>query len=370
VRPIGIDLGTTNTVIAVDGVARPHASEGGVVVPSVVAFPPSGATLVGTRARRRRAIDARNTIVSSKRVIGRLWHAPEVREYQARYQVAVVETGAGGVAFRTRAGVHTPAEVAAEILGVAAAEVPLDLEHAMAVVAVPSEFAQAQRDATADAARRAGFGGVQIVDEPVATALAYLQQAGVSPGLAAVYDLGGGTFDLAVVDCRGGEARVVGQGGDLYLGGDDIDDALARWAAERVLEAERWDLRDDPVVFDRLVLECERAKVRLSFAEQARIELSQVDPAASVAERSVAIDRRQVAEIAAELVRRTFVVCDEVLSRAGVRARDIESVFLAGGSTQLPSVRDAVTSYFGRPARAEIDPMEVVAIGASLAVSG
>jgi molecular chaperone DnaK len=183
---------------------------------------------------------------------------------------------------------------------------------------------------------------------------------------AAVYDLGGGTFDLAVVDCTGPSARVLGHGGDAYLGGDDVDQAVADWAASEVLRLYGWDLRRDPIVLDRLMVQCERAKVRLGFAQEARIELAQIDPAAPLAAHGVVLGREHFDQLCRELVNRTFGVCDQVLRDSGVTVRDIDAVFLSGGSTLLPSVRDGVARYFGKLPRCDHDPMEVVAVGASL----
>jgi len=182
---------------------------------------------------------------------------------------------------------------------------------------------------------------------------------------AVVYDLGGGTFDMSVLDCTQSPFRVLARGGDLYLGGDDIDRAIAAWAADEVARAHRWDLRSDPVVWDRLVLECERAKIRLCYAKETRIELAQVDPAAPAAESSVDLGQAMLAKITLELVQRSFVICDAVLNKAEVRAQEVDAVFLAGGATQLPMVQSAVTQYFSRTPRCVYDPMEVVGIGAS-----
>jgi molecular chaperone DnaK len=185
-----------------------------------------------------------------------------------------------------------------------------------------------------------------------------------------VYDLGGGTFDLAIVDCSGPHARVIAHGGDAYLGGDDVDSAIAAWVADQVVRQFGWDLRRDPVVLDRLLVQCERAKVRLGFAQDVRIELSQVDPAAPAAAQGVVLSRAKFDELSHDLVTRTFIVCDQVLKAASTTARDIDAVFLSGGTTLLPAVREGVARYFGSLPRCDYDPMEVVAVGASLASDG
>lgn len=364
---VGFDYGTTNTAAAIQFRVAPMSLEAGAgILPSVVAFPPSGVTLVGSGARRRRAIDPRNTIFSSKRLIGRSWRAPEVEGFRDRYPFELIERD-GGPAFKTRGGYLSPTDVAATILGAVMRDLPVVPFEARAVVAVPSRFGDEPRDATREAVRRAGFEDVVVIDEPVATAHAYLTGKTSTASYAAIYDLGGGTFDFAVVDCRRRPFEVVAHGGDLYLGGDDIDLSVADWAAEEIARLHRWDLRDDPVVFDRLVLACERAKIKLCTADQARIDLARIDPAAPVADGFLALDPTMLEGLALGLVYRTFVICDAVLADAGIKASAIEQVFLAGGTTQLPMVRRAVAQYFGRDPLCDYDPMEVVALGASMA---
>jgi molecular chaperone DnaK len=365
-KRIGIDLGTTNTVAAADRAVLPVYAESAAILPSVVAFPPSGVTLVGTAARRRRAIDTKNTVFSAKRLIGRGWHSRAVHEVRSHYPFDLVKTADDGVAFRTRAGIFTPVDIGAVVLSTLIRNVGQDPAGVEAVIAVPSEFQEPERHATAQAARQAGLTAVRIVDEPVAAGFAYLEREQQPIRYAAVYDLGGGTFDLAILDRSRDPFGVVAHGGDLYLGGDDIDHAIASWAADEVLRDRHWDLRSDRVVFDRLVVECERAKIRLCFAGQTRIELAQVDPGGPIATEVIQIDHDVLTRLSNDVVQRTFGICDQVLSRAGIKARDVDAVFLAGGSSKLPLVRESVERYFEKPVRAEYDPMEVVAIGASL----
>jgi hypothetical protein len=190
---------------------------------------------------------------------------------------------------------------------------------------------------------------LQLLDEPVATAWAYL------------------TFDVAVLDCEREPFQVLTHDGDLYLGGDDVDCALACWAADELLRLHGWDVRSDPEVFDRLVLECERAKTRLSYAAETVIKLAEVDPASPVAAGDMPLERARLQALCGPLLQRTFIVCDEVLHRVNLRAQDVGAVFLAGGSSQLPMICEGLEAYFGKPPRREFDPMEVLAIGASLA---
>ncbi|MCA9609726.1 MAG: Hsp70 family protein, partial [Myxococcales bacterium] len=186
---------------------------------------------------------------------------------------------------------------------------------------------------------------------------------------AVVYDLGGGTFDLALVDCSRYPFRVVAHAGDPYLGGDDVDRILATRVAERVLTEHRWDLAADPVTFARLVAACETAKIALTEQPRVLFDLGDVDPAGPWSSAPCAVGQEDVAGIAQDLVRRTFALVDHVLADANVRARDVDAIFLAGGSTSLPGLKDMVGQYFQKRARHDLDPMHVVAMGASLAAA-
>ncbi|MEW5852649.1 MAG: Hsp70 family protein [Myxococcota bacterium] len=365
-RNVGIDLGTTNTSASLEGilVRVPQERTEDTVVPSVVAFVPSGARLVGHPARRRRAIDAKNTIFSAKRLMGRRWSAPETQEFRRRYPFDMVEMKDGSVGFRTRAGVFDPADIASMVLTQVRQIVGVG-EAVGSTITVPAGASEEQRQATVLAGRRAGFSEVTLVEEPVAAALAYGEK--LKGSRVAVYDLGGGTFDFALLDCSGAKPTVLGHGSDMFLGGDDVDHALAGWAADEVLKLHRWDLRQDPVVFDRLVAECERAKVRLSELPQTAVEPGQVDPMALENAAPLPLDRPVLARVCADLVRRTFITCDGVLRAAGISPRDVDAVVLAGGSTRLPMIRDGVEHYFGKKPREEIPVMHVVALGAEAA---
>jgi molecular chaperone DnaK len=369
---IGIDLGTTNTVAAIAGAALSltgsSKGDGAFVLPSVVAYPPTGAVVVGHDALRRKAIDPKNTIYSAKRIIGRDWNDRVVKQFGERYPF-VLEPKGGMAAFRTRSGLYSAVDIATEILTAIRMRGRVDFGQTAAVIAVPSLFGVAEREATIEAGRRAGLRQVTVIDEPVATARAYLTTLGAKPRYAAVYDLGGGTFDLAVVDCTEQPFEVLAHGGDLYLGGDDVDRLLADWVTARVLSEHHWDLASDPAVSARLVLECERAKCLLSEATsgKVKVDLTRVDPGAPVAAAELWLEERVASSLCADLVRRTFLLCDEVLRKAGLRASAIDAVFVAGGATLLPPVRAGVAAYFGRDVDYLIHPMLSVAIGASQA---
>jgi molecular chaperone DnaK len=365
-KTVGIDLGTTNTVAAVDRRVFQLDPVSGPLLPSVVAFPPTGFRMVGTEARRRRPIDPKNTVYSTKRLIGRKWFSADVKEFMKRYDFELVEEE-GSPGFKTRAGVFTPVDIAMLILERVGHFSQHDLGDISAIITVPSMFKEDGREATREAGMLAGLAEVQIIDEPTAVALAYMSASKGRINTAAVYDFGGGTFDLAVVDCSRDRLKVLGFGGDLYLGGDDIDKHLAEWASDQVLKAYNWDLRSEREVYARLLTECEQAKIRLSGSQQTRIDLTRVDPSSPFAAMELPIHQELLAELSGDLVRRTFVICDEVLRDVGMKPQDLDALFVAGGATQLPLLRNQVESYFGKPIEYAFHPMHTVAIGASIA---
>ena len=367
-RTIGIDLGTTNTVAAIDGTAIQLASglETSPILPSVVAFPPSGGVIAGATAKKRRTIDPKNTIYSAKRLLGQRWLSYPATQFRKSYPFDVIETAAGGCAFKTRAGEFTPVDIASKLIEKLVAARPTLRSSTTAVVTVPAAFESTAREATRRAAEQAGMPSARIVDEPVATALAYITARNERARYGAVYDLGGGTFDLAIIDCSSPQVRVIRHAGDAYLGGDDIDRVLAQWVADHILRAHGWDVRADAELFDRLVLECELAKIRLGTAAATHVEYARIDPASRFAAERIEIDRHKFAELAQPLVSRTFLLCDEVLREAGLSVAQIDAVYLAGGATLSPLVRDGVARYFGSLPRCDFDPLQVVAIGASL----
>jgi molecular chaperone DnaK len=222
-RTIGVDLGTTNTVAAIEGTPIQNASglENSPILPSVIAFPPSGAVLAGAVAKKRRAIDPKNTIYSAKRIIGQRWLSYASTQFRKNYPFEMVETANGGCAFKTRAGLFTPVDIGAKLIEKLFAARPTLRASVAATVAVPAAFEPSARDATRKAVEKAGVARVSVVDEPVATAMAYVTARNEQLKYAAVYDLGGGTFDLAVIDCASRPARVIRHAGDAYLGGDD-----------------------------------------------------------------------------------------------------------------------------------------------------
>jgi len=365
-KTVGIDLGTTNTVVA-RNFETLRIEGGSSVMPSAVAFPPSGATLIGKAARRRRAMDPGNTILSAKRIIGARWRSSYTTQFRDHYPYDLVEGPDGWAVFNTRAGLVCPVEVSSTVIRGLCELTKCPVQDVHAVVTAPVGFDTRRRDATALAVSKANFASVRVIEEPIATALAYLNRSSLK--YAFVYDLGGGTFDAAVVDCSSYPFRVIGHGGDPYLGGDDVDRTIALHVADRTLASDGWDLSNDAVTFDRLVLACELAKCELSESEEAAIAIPSVDPAAPESCGIILITREQVQQLTLDLVRRTFSMCDEVLAQAGLKARDMEAIFLAGGSTRLPGLNAYIESYFGKRPRSDLDPMQVVGLGASLAAA-
>jgi molecular chaperone DnaK (HSP70) len=363
VGALGLDLGTTNTTLASLGRPLPLGETGATLLPSAVAFLPSGAMLVGDPARHRRAIDPVNTLVSTKRVLGSVPGSDEAARFAASTPYALSERD-GEVALDTRCGVFRASDVARlvttqalTLAGVSSLAVPL------LVVGVPATFGSAKRETVVRAMGTLGFASVRVVDEPILTAVAYVGRSSLRRGL--VFDLGGGTFDVAVFDGTSFPFRVIAHGGDGYLGGDDVDRALAQRVRESVLRESGWDLGSDPVALDKLVHAVERAKVRLTFDDAVLVETSDVDPAAPTSVASVRLSRTMLSDALAPLLTRMMAIVDEVLARAETNAKDLDAIFLAGGSTRLPGLREALEARFGKRARHDVDPSCTVAIGAS-----
>jgi len=365
-RSLGIDLGTTNSVAASNAQVLPmvDGNNSSCLMPSVVSFLPNGGAVVGDEARKRRPIDPQNTIYSSKRLMGELWTSYATRQFKEQYPHQLSAALGGAVQFETRAGPIEPAAVATLIVSHLCMRSQVHPAEVPTVVTVPSSFREQARRATLDALRRAGFTEVRLIEEPVATAIAYLQRASLR--YAAVYDFGGGTFDLAIVDCATFPFRVLGHRGDPYLGGDDVDRALAELVAEQVLRKHGWDLTSEPITYARLVLAVEAVKCALSESEQATIDITAVDPAAPPTLTNVVVDRALLESAVVPFIRRTFGICDEVLGEVRLHARDLQAVFLAGGSTRLPILSSMLSDYFSKKLRRDLNPEHVVALGASM----
>jgi molecular chaperone DnaK len=370
---LGIDLGTTNSAVAVaiDGKVQvlPDA-EGNKLFPSVVSFHPSGDVLAGYPARERRLVDAPNTVYSVKRLIGRPFKSEEVRRATERLPFAFEEGPTGGALVVARGETYTLPEISAFVLrGVRAqAEDALKQSCRRAVITVPANFNELQRSATKAAGRVAGLEVLRILNEPTAAALAYGCGANKEKERIAVYDLGGGTFDVTILELAGEVFEVVATAGDTFLGGDDIDVALADHMVQAFLSQQRYDARRDAQAYERLRAAAEWAKCQLSTTEDVELtveELAYGDGGASL-DLKYSTSRERVETVARPLISRTFAVCEEALKLAGLRPSQLDQVILVGGSTRMPLVRRMVEEFFGRPPLSNIDPDLVVAQGAAI----
>ncbi len=369
---LGIDLGTTNSVVAVaDGekVSVLADEAGNRLIPSVVSFHPERRILVGEEARDRRLIDAKNTVYSIKRLIGRPFKSPEVATAKSRFAFELTESGSGGVVVSIRDETYTLTEISAFVLREVRriAEARLDRPVSRAVITVPANFNELQRSATKAAGRVAGLEVARIINEPTAAALAYgygKQRA----ERVAVFDLGGGTFDLTILELDSDVFEVVATAGDSFLGGDDIDLIISEAMADQFLRQHRYDVRGDAQAFERLRAASEWAKCQLSAEKQVAVTVEEL----AYGEQGQPLDLAfQMTRSELELRMRPTLdksidVCQEAMKRSGLSVKDIDSVILVGGSTRVPLVRELVTEFFGQAPRQEIDPDLVVAQGAAL----
>ncbi len=356
---IGIDLGTTHSLVAVMRDEKPETlpdANGSHLLPSAVHYLPDGAPLVGAAVLADAALDPLNSLTSIKRLMGRGVADLEAQKALPAYEFSA---GSGGmVLLHTAAGKRSPVEVSAEILRELAKRA---VEQAGAmpdgvVVTVPAYFDDAQRQATRDAVRLAGLPLLRLLNEPTAAALAYGLDSGAE-GLIAVYDLGGGTFDISVLQLTRGVFEVLATGGDSALGGDDMDQAIVAWFLQQSGQTSLLD----PAARRRLLDAARTAKQQLSTQDSARIEVDCGDRQL-VAELSRAVFE----ELIAPLVARTLRSCQRALRDAGARPQEVDTVVLVGGATRVPAVQAAVADFFGKPPLADLDPDRVVALGAAI----
>ena len=368
-KVIGIDLGTTNSCVAVmDGGDATVIvnSEGSRTTPSVVAYAKDGEMLVGQIAKRQAITNPENTVYSVKRFMGR--RHEEVQEESRRVPYKVVRGGSGEAVIRLSVGDKTPQEISASILQKMkkTAEDFLGQPVTQAVITVPAYFNDAQRQATKDAGRIAGLEVLRIINEPTAAALAYGLEKKKDEKIA-VYDFGGGTFDISILELGDGVFEVKSTNGDTHLGGDDMDQCAIDWMAEQFKNDYGIDLRADKMALQRLKEAAEKAKIELSSALETQINLPFITADASGSKHlNVTLTRSKFEQIIENLIDRSIRPCEIALKDAGLSKGDIDEVILVGGITRVPAVQKAVREFFGKEPHKGVNPDEVVAVGAAI----
>lgn len=368
---IGIDLGTTNSCVAIMEGGDPKVianTEGNRTTPSIVAFNDSGERLVGQVAKRQAVTNATRTLFAIKRLIGRKFTDPEVKKSIEVSPFKIVE-GAGGDAFVEVDGKqYSSAEISAMILGKMkqTAEEYLGEKVTDAVVTVPAYFNDSQRQATKDAGKIAGLNVQRIINEPTAASLAYgLDKKGEEK--IAVFDLGGGTFDVSILEIGDGVFEVKSTNGDTFLGGEDFDMRIVNWLADEFKRDQGIDLRGDKMALQRLKEEAEKAKMELSTAKETDINLPFITADATGPKHlNLKLSRAKLESLVDDLVDRTEGPCRTALKDAGLSASDIDEVILVGGMTRMPKVQEKVKTIFGKDPHRGVNPDEVVAIGAAI----
>jgi len=368
---IGIDLGTTNSCVAVmeGGQAKViENAEGARTTPSVVAFTESGERLIGMPARRQAVTNPDFTFYAIKRLIGRQFDDPTAQKDKAISPFEIVKGPNGDAWVKGRDKDYAPQEVSAFILTKMkeTAEAYLGSEVTQAVITVPAYFNDAQRQATKDAGKIAGLEVLRIINEPTAAALAYGLDKGENKTIA-VYDLGGGTFDVSLLEIGDGVFEVLSTNGDTFLGGEDFDLRIVDYLAEEFKKDQGIDLKADKLALQRLKEEAEKAKKELSSASQYEVNLPFITADASGPKHlNIKLTRAKFETLVEDLVKRTISPCEKALKDAGKSASEIDEVVLVGGMTRMPAVQEAVKKFFGREPHKGVNPDEVVAIGAAI----
>ena len=369
---IGIDLGTSNSCVAVarqDKVEVLPNRYGENTTASVVAYTEDGSVTVGNGAKANIIHDPLNTVSSAKRLIGRYFFSAEVARAQSVCSYEITEGPNHDVRIRVQGGEHSLPEVSAMVLAEMkhVAEESLGEPVTQAVITVPAYFNDNQRQATKDAGKIAGLEVLRILNEPTAAALAYGFGRGLEQRVA-VYDLGGGTFDISVLQIGQDIFEVLATCGDTFLGGDDFDDRIIDLLADEFVAKEGINLRNDPFALQKLKAEAERIKMGLSEEETVQVDIPNVLNGPDGQPRSIqrSVSRSELAALVQDLVMRSLKVCDEAIHQAGLTVRDLDGVILVGGPTRLPLVRQAVADYFQQEPQSNVDPDEVVAMGAAI----
>ena len=366
---IGIDLGTTNSCVAVLESGEPKVlenAEGDRTTPSVVAFTKDGERIVGQVAKRQAVTNPQNTVSSVKRFMGRRYN--EVSQEMQRVPYAVIEGSGSEARVKIDDREHAPPEISGLVLRKMkeTAEAYLGETVTQAVITVPAYFNDAQRQATKDAGQIAGLEVLRIINEPTAASLAYGLDKKTDQKIA-VYDLGGGTFDISILEIGEGIFEVKSTNGDTHLGGDDFDEKIVDWLAEEFLSENGIDLRQDPMSLQRLREAAEKAKCELSTALQSEINLPFITADASGPKHlNLTLTRAKLEQLTTDLVDRAIEPCRQALADAELHASDIDEVVLVGGQTRMPKVQEAVQQFFGKEPHKGVNPDEVVAIGAAI----
>ena len=366
---IGIDLGTTNSCVAVFEGNEPVVianSEGKRTTPSVVGFVEGGERKIGDPAKRQAITNPKNTVYSIKRFMGETWQQTEKEISRVPFSV-VNEGGYPRVDIDGRK--YTPQEISAMVLQKMkkTAEDYLGQEVTDAVITVPAYFSDSQRQATKEAGQIAGLNVRRIVNEPTAAALAYGIDKTNKDMKIAVFDLGGGTFDISILDFGGGVFEVLSTNGDTHLGGDDFDQVIIDWLVQEFKNDEGADLKSDPMAMQRLKEAAEKAKIELSSTTSTEINLPYIMPVAGVPKHLVkTLTRSKFEQLAHNLIQACLVPCQNAVRDAGISTSDIDEVILVGGSSRIPAVQTLVKNYFGKEPSKGVNPDEVVAVGAAI----
>ena len=371
-KPIlGIDLGTTNTCVAHVRNRIPRVvptDKGSLVLPSVVALSAKGEYLVGGVAKDQMVTNPKNTIYGAKRLIGRKFNSKVVQELRSYYSYDIVEGPSGEAAVMLGGEVRALAQVSALVLGHVKkiAEAFLGRRMDEAVISVPAYYNDNQRQAVKEAGRLAGFEVKRIVNEPTAAALAYGFNRGLDQKVL-VYDLGGGTFDVSVLQVSQNVFEVLATGGDTFLGGGDFDNRIIDFALEAFWREHKIDLAGSPIAMQRIKGAAEAAKIDLTLIPNVAIELPYIEEKKGrPLDLRLPLSRGQLDELTVDLVDRTFQICDQVLEEKGISPSDIDEVILVGGQSRMPLVQEKIRQHFGKSARKGVHPDECVALGAAL----
>src|SRR3954467_13871578 len=370
-KVIGIDLGTTNSCVAVMEGATPKVienAEGARTTPSIVAFTDDGERLVGQPAKRQAVTNPEKTIFAVKRLIGRRYDDPMVEKDKKLVPYKIVRAGNGDAWVEADGKTYSPSQISAMILQKMkeTAEAYLGEKVDKAVITVPAYFNDAQRQATKDAGKIAGLEVLRIINEPTAAALAYGLDKKQS-GTIAVYDLGGGTFDISVLEIGDGVFEGKSTNGDTFLGGEDFDMRLVDFLADEFKRDQGIDLRNDKLALQRLKEAAEKAKIELSSATQTEINLPFITADASGPKHlTLKLTRAKFEQLVDDLIQRTVEPCKQALKDAGVNASQIDEVVLVGGMSRMPKVQEVVKALFGKEPHKGVNPDEVVAAGAAI----